>query len=83
MIPLQLTRPGQLSSGCKRPFQSLYLPRIGTQEALISTYQIIGFGLNWIRWNTTEHTLTWKASNRAVERFSQEVLRAAIDDWRR
>ncbi|CAH1403504.1 unnamed protein product [Nezara viridula] len=38
MIPLQLTRPGQLSSDCKRTFQSSSLPRIGPQEALISTH---------------------------------------------
>ncbi|CAH1406471.1 unnamed protein product [Nezara viridula] len=37
-ISLQLTRPGQLSSGCKRTFQSSSLPRIGPQEALISTH---------------------------------------------
>ncbi|CAH1404288.1 unnamed protein product [Nezara viridula] len=36
-IPLQLTRPSQLSSGCKRTFQSSSLLRIGPQEALIST----------------------------------------------
>ncbi|CAH1394649.1 unnamed protein product [Nezara viridula] len=41
MIPLQLTRSGQLSSGYKRTFQSLSLLRIGTQEALISAHKII------------------------------------------
>ncbi|CAH1396065.1 unnamed protein product [Nezara viridula] len=35
-IPLQLTRPGQFSSGCKRTFQSSSLLWIGPQEALIS-----------------------------------------------
>ncbi|CAH1406543.1 unnamed protein product [Nezara viridula] len=37
-ISLQLTRPGQLSIGCKRTFQSSSLPRISPQEVLISTY---------------------------------------------
>ncbi|CAH1394046.1 unnamed protein product [Nezara viridula] len=31
IIPLQLTTPGQLSSGCKRAFQISSLPRIGHQ----------------------------------------------------
>ncbi|CAH1404808.1 unnamed protein product [Nezara viridula] len=46
-IPLQLTRPGQLSSGCKRTFQSSSLPRIDPQGALISTHQVIASGSNW------------------------------------
>ncbi|CAH1390551.1 unnamed protein product [Nezara viridula] len=57
-IPLQLTGPGQLSSECKRKFQSSYLPRIGPQEAVISTHYIIGFGPNWRGWHATEHILT-------------------------
>ncbi|CAH1397264.1 unnamed protein product [Nezara viridula] len=32
-IPFQLTRPGQISSGCKRTFQSSSLPLIGSPEA--------------------------------------------------
>ncbi|CAH1397582.1 unnamed protein product [Nezara viridula] len=32
----QESAPGQLSSGCKRIFQSSSLPRIGPQEVLIS-----------------------------------------------
>ncbi|CAH1394312.1 unnamed protein product [Nezara viridula] len=38
-IPLRLTRPGQLNSGCKRTFQSSSLPRIGPQESLRLTRQ--------------------------------------------
>ncbi|CAH1394261.1 unnamed protein product [Nezara viridula] len=37
-IPLQLTRPGQLSSACKRTFQSSTLPWIVPQEALMSIH---------------------------------------------
>ncbi|CAH1394078.1 unnamed protein product [Nezara viridula] len=38
-IPVQLTRPGQLSSGCKRTYQSSSLPLlIGPQEASISNH---------------------------------------------
>ncbi|CAH1399701.1 unnamed protein product [Nezara viridula] len=77
-IPLLLTRPCQLSSGCKRTFQSSSLPRISPQEALIP-HQIISFGPNWRGWHATEHTLTWKASNNLwseqVDRFHHEVLR--------
>ncbi|CAH1398087.1 unnamed protein product [Nezara viridula] len=61
-IPLQLTSSGQLSSGCKRKYQSSSLPRIDPQEALISTHYI-SFGPNRKGWHATEHTLTWKASN--------------------
>ncbi|CAH1388607.1 unnamed protein product [Nezara viridula] len=39
------------------------LPRIGPQEALISTHLIIGFGPNFRRWHAREHTLNWLASN--------------------
>ncbi|CAH1391745.1 unnamed protein product [Nezara viridula] len=70
-IPLQLTRPGPLSSRSKRTFQSSSLPQIGPEEVLISTYYIIGFGPNWIGWHATEHILTWKASNTLwFEQFS-------------
>ncbi|CAH1398039.1 unnamed protein product [Nezara viridula] len=62
-IPFQLTRPCQLSSGCKKTFQSSSLPRIGPQEALISIHYIIGFDLNLSGWHVTEHILTWKALN--------------------
>ncbi|CAH1391913.1 unnamed protein product [Nezara viridula] len=63
MIPIQLTRPGQLSNGCKRTFQSSSLPLIGPQEALISTHLVPAF----IRTGEdampqTENTLTWKVS---------------------
>ncbi|CAH1399789.1 unnamed protein product [Nezara viridula] len=37
-IPPEVTRPCELSSGCQRTFQNSSLPRIGSQEALISTH---------------------------------------------
>ncbi|CAH1398880.1 unnamed protein product [Nezara viridula] len=64
MIPLQLTRLGQPSRGCKRTFKSSSLPRIGRQEGLDLN------PLDYRLWSELEgmachraHTLTWKESN--------------------
>ncbi|CAH1391100.1 unnamed protein product [Nezara viridula] len=79
-ISLQLTRPGQHSSACKRTFQSSSLPRIGPQEALISIHWIIGFGPKSERMachrthSNLEESLE-QSLVRAVERLPEEVLR--------
>ncbi|CAH1406395.1 unnamed protein product [Nezara viridula] len=66
-IPLQLTRPGQLSSGYKRTFQSSSLPRIGPQEALISTQ-------DYRLWSKLERMACHRAYPN-LERFKQSLVR--------
>ncbi|CAH1401122.1 unnamed protein product [Nezara viridula] len=82
----QDSAPAQLSSGCKRTFQSSSLPRIGpsgSTDLNPPDYRL---------WSELEMACHRAHPNleslkqslvRAVEHFPQEVLGAAIDDWAR
>ncbi|CAH1393461.1 unnamed protein product [Nezara viridula] len=52
-ISQQDSAPAQLSSGCRRAFQSSSLPWIGPQPTRLSALVP-----NWRGWHATEHTLT-------------------------
>ncbi|CAH1389399.1 unnamed protein product [Nezara viridula] len=75
-IPLQLTRPGQLSSGCKRTSQSSFLYRIIPQEALIPLDYRFCSELERMACDRAHPNLERLKQSlvRVVERFPQEVL---------